>query len=244
MANPYRDLRLAIQNGDVETTIKLLDNGLTIKACHFLIATVKKHISILELFLSRGWDINADMNDMTPSALVYTFEDVGLLKWFLSHGANPNKRCRIRNCTPLSYAVRDGPFNAIKILLQNGGQVQDGQLLHYAAMRTEDDNHEVLQFIYNQDPDYNKLCVNKMLDEGTPEYFMNERTGLGTPLHYAARSGSAKMVTFLVEQGGAPDRQDPYRRTPIGYAVRNGHHDVEQILKDKVNVGIGLVQGI
>ncbi|CRL25843.1 Ankyrin repeat-containing domain [Penicillium camemberti] len=52
------------------------------------------------------------------------------------------------------------------------------------------------------------------------------------------------MVTFLVEQGGAPDLQDPYRRTPIGYAIRNGHYEIEQILKDRVNVGMSLAQGI
>lgn len=69
---------------------------------------------------------------------------------------------------------------------------------------------------------------------------MNERSGLGSPLHYAVRSGSAKMVTFLVEQGGAPDRQDPYRRTPISYAVRNGHHIIEQILKVRIHVDINL----
>ena len=169
---------------------------------------------------------------------------MGLLKWFLSHGASPNKRCRVRNCTPLSYAVRDGPFNAIKLLFENGGQVQDGQLLHHAAMRTQNDNHEVIQFIYNQDPDYNKLCVNKLLDEGTLEYSMNESSGLGTPLQYAARSGSAKMVTFLVEQGGAPDLQDPYRRTPISYAIRNGNNDIEQFLKSRMDADMNLAQSI
>ncbi|KAJ5492260.1 hypothetical protein N7453_010357 [Penicillium expansum] len=192
VANLYKDLRLAIENGDTETTTELLDIGLKIEDHHFRTATVNKYIDIVELFLSRGWDINTDMSNTAPSALVYTFEDVGLLKWFLSHGADPNKRCRVRNCTSLSYAVRDGPFNAIKLLFENGGQVQDGQLLHYAAMRTQNDNHEVIQFIYNQDPDYNKLCVNKLLDEGTLEYSMNESSGLGTPLQYAARSGFSK----------------------------------------------------
>ncbi|KAJ5496768.1 hypothetical protein N7463_008755 [Penicillium fimorum] len=93
---------------------------------------MKKHIGILELFLSRGWDINTDINDMVPSALVslqyymYTFEDVGLPKWFLSHDANTNKRCLIRNCTPPSYAVGDGLFDVIKILFENGGRVNMG----------------------------------------------------------------------------------------------------------------------
>lgn len=50
------------------------------------------------------------------------------------------------------------------------------------------------------------------------------------------------MVTFLVEQGGAPDRQDPYRRTPIGYVVPNGNHEIEQMLKGRILVDISLAQ--
>ncbi|KAG0157525.1 hypothetical protein PDIDSM_4710 [Penicillium digitatum] len=195
MVSPCKNLRLAVENGDTEATIEFLNNVLTMESHHFRTATMNKHNGILELFLSRSWEINADMSDTVPSA--YTFEDVGLLKWFLNHGADPKKRCRIRNCTSLSYAVRDGPFNAIKILFESGGQVQDGQLLHYAVMRTKNDSHAVLELIYDQDSDYNKQCVNRMIDEGTPEYSMNERSGLGTPVHYAARSGSAEMVIFL-----------------------------------------------
>lgn len=71
---------------------------------------------------------------------------------------------------------------------------------------------------------------------------MNERSGLGTPLYYAVRSGSAKMVTFLVEQGGGPDRQDPYRRKPINYVIRIEHHETEQILEGRINVDISLAQ--
>ncbi|KAL6230756.1 hypothetical protein BDW75DRAFT_221839, partial [Aspergillus navahoensis] len=241
MANPYQALRVAIETGDIQTTISLLDSGLTVSDYHFRTATAKKHYGILELLLSRGYDINTDVNDTVPSTLVYTFEDVDLLSWFLRHGADPNKRCRIRDCTPLSYAVRDGSFDIIKFLFENGGEVQHGQLLHYAAMRTKDDNCEVLQFIYNKDPEFNMSCINKLLDEGTPEYFMNERTGLGTPLHYAAKSGSVEMVQFLVDKGALHDPKDPYNRTPLGYATRNGYyHKIKPILNGGADLGTGL----
>ena len=160
----------------------------------------------------------------------YTFEDKKLLEWFLNQGADPNKRCRIRDCTPLSYAVRDGSFESVQFLLDKGGHIYHGQLLHYAAMRTRDNAFEVLQFIYNQDPSYSRLQINKLLDEESPNYYMNERSGLGTPLHYAAMYGSAKMVKFLLDKGSNHDYLDPYHRTAMGYAIRNGYLEVQQIL--------------
>jgi ankyrin repeat protein len=160
----------------------------------------------------------------------YAIKDRDLTKWFLDHGADPNKRCRLRDCTPLSYAVREAPFDIVKLLFEEGGEIHQGQLLHYAAMRTEGDSIQVLSFIYEQDPDLNELRLNKLLDEGTPEYFMNERSGLCTPLHYASMSGSAEMVRFLKAKG-AVSRKDPYNRTPLGYAIHNGHRDtIEPIL--------------
>ncbi|KAE8328414.1 hypothetical protein BDV39DRAFT_203937 [Aspergillus sergii] len=168
----------------------------------------------------------------------YELEDVELLDWFLDYGADPNKESCIRDCTPLSYAVMEAPFNIVKYLFENGGQPKRGQLLHHAAMRRKDDCHEVLQFIYNEDPDYNKLQINKLLDEGTSHYLMNYRSGLGTPLHYAASSGSVEMVSFLLDKGAA-HRLDPYHRSPIGYAVYYGHYEVEQVLKARMTLGAG-----
>ncbi|RHZ74299.1 hypothetical protein CDV55_109075 [Aspergillus turcosus] len=244
MENPYKELRLAIEIGDISKVAELLDDSTLMTVEHFVIATKIKRYDVLELFLSHGWDINTDVNDIVPSTLVYTFEDSNLLDWFLNHGADPNKRCRNRDCTPLSYAVRDAPFDVIKILFEKGGQLQHGQLLHYAAMRTRDDGREVLQFIYDKDPEFNKLRIDNLLDERSPEYLMNERNGLCTPLHYAAISGSVDMVNFLRGKGAACDILDPYRRTPLGYAVYNGHYEVERILKGRADLDRGLEQHI
>jgi ankyrin repeat protein len=155
-----------------------------------------------------------------------------LFKWLLDHGANPNKRCRQRDCTSLSLAVRGAPFGTIRLLLQKGGSIQQGQLLHYASIRNKEDNLQVLEFIYDSDRELSESRINKLLDEDYPEFAMNERAGLGTPLHFAALSGSLGMVKFLKEKGADSSIRDPYGRTPISYAVYKGYEDVVQFLQE------------
>ncbi|EGC47853.1 ankyrin repeat protein [Histoplasma capsulatum var. duboisii H88] len=167
----------------------------------------------------------------------YTFDDTALLEWFLKHGANPNKRCHVRDCTPLSFAVLEGSLEVMKILLENGRSSSQGQLLHYAAMRKTTDSLAVLEYIYNKCLEINASNINKLLDQGSPEYFaMNRRAGLGTPLHYAARAGSLDSVQFLVGKGGNPWILDPYRRTACGWAIYGEQEHVAQYLQSLRNV--------
>ncbi|PWY83897.1 putative ankyrin repeat-containing protein [Aspergillus sclerotioniger CBS 115572] len=184
-------------------------------------------VKVLKLFIDRGWNINTDVDTLTP----YTFDDITLLRWFLDNDADPNKRCQIRDCTPLSYAVAQAPFEAIDMLFTYGGSVDQGQLLHYTAMRGLPDSVEVLEYIYNKDSDTQGTKINKLLDQDTPEAFaMNYRVGLGTPLHYAALAGSLGSVRYLLEKGGDPWVLDPYRRTALGLAIYANHEHVAQFL--------------
>ncbi|GKZ26626.1 hypothetical protein AbraCBS73388_002875 [Aspergillus brasiliensis] len=216
---------------------RLLDEGAPMIPEHFTLATQEKRYAILNLFLDRGYDINIDVNRAIPSAIVYALDDTTLLDWFLKHGANPNKRCCIRDCTPLSLAVLDGPFEAIKILFEHGGSSSaQGQLLHYAAMRRATDSFAVLEYIYNKDPEANASNINKLLDQDTPADFqMNFRAGLGTPLHYAAQVGSLDSVKFLMEKGGDPWILDPYGRTACGWAIYCEQEHVAQFLQSSRN---------
>lgn len=48
----------------------MLDRGLQLSPYHLYIATENKDYGILELYMSRGWDINANMSDDLPSVLM------------------------------------------------------------------------------------------------------------------------------------------------------------------------------
>ncbi|KAE8352235.1 putative ankyrin repeat-containing protein [Aspergillus coremiiformis] len=236
MEDLTRDLSFAIQDGKIDKVATLLNDGALMITEQFVLATQMKLYDVLKMFLDHGWDINADFTPLIPSALVYTFEDTTLLTWFLDHGADPNKRCRLRDCTPLSYAVQTAPFEAIETLFRSGGSAAQGQLLHYAALRKGTDSLAVLEYIYNKNPDANALNVNKLLDQDCPgDFAINLGAGLGTPLHYAALTGSLDSVQFLMEKGGDPWLLDPYLQTALDLATYANHEQVVQFLRSLRN---------
>ncbi|KAL2833567.1 ankyrin repeat-containing domain protein [Aspergillus pseudoustus] len=154
MANPsIKAFSNVMETGKSQEAADLLDDGLSPIVEHFIIAIMHKHYDILGLFLDRGWDVN----NPVPSTLVFTCEDLRLLQWFLRHGADPYKCCRIQDCTPLSYAIRDGSFDT-----------QRGQLLHYAALRNKNDGLKIDMFIFllekGADPSIKDFCNRTALD--------------------------------------------------------------------------------
>lgn len=64
------ELTLAIENGNSDEVKRLLDSGIPLRIDQFLTAVLSKNIAILDKILSSGWDINKNINDNIPSALV------------------------------------------------------------------------------------------------------------------------------------------------------------------------------
>ena len=104
-----------------------------------------------------------------------------------------------------SHAVAGASFEAIQILFRYGESADQEQLLHYAAKRDQPDSLKVLRFMYDKNPEASAMNVNKLLVQDNPHDFaINFRAGLGTPLHFAALTGSLDCVEFLVKKGGDP----------------------------------------
>lgn len=102
-------------------------------------------------------------------------------------------------------------------------------MLHFASMRR--DGVKILQYLISKDTRIMDR-VNSLLDEGYPEFVLNYRFGLCTPVQYAARAGSLENVKLLIEHGGDPWRLDPYQRNALDYAVYHQHKPVEEYLSD------------
>ncbi|KAK2763316.1 hypothetical protein FQN54_009952 [Arachnomyces sp. PD_36] len=223
----------AIVRDDDSAVKTLLGQGAPMKEHHFLEATRRGAVDILQSYLDNGWDINTPMDTHNPPALAFAFENEKLVDWFLDHGADPNERCSFQDCTSLSIAVRDASIAIIKLLFERGGSIERGQLLHYAAQRKGDDRVEVLQFIFAKNPTFIGKTVNKIKDEDNPEdYCRNLFSGLGTPLHYAAREGFLDVVQFLLQNGADTQRQDPQGKIALDWAEYYGHEPVVEELKN------------
>ena len=123
----------------------------------------------------------------------------------------------------------------MKLLLDNGASLQQGQVLHYAAMRDLDDRLDVLKYLLREGLPVNYIMYQNCGDE----YYFNMYSGIGTPLHYAAARGLLDSVEFLIESGASPRIMDPAGKYALDWAEFNGHTNVAEFLRP-YSVGHGL----
>lgn len=143
----------------------------------------------------------------------------------MSLGADPNAPCGI-DTTPLSVAVHKGPLAVIDTLFARKGTVNRGQLLHWAALRRQDDRLAVVKLILQKG-----AAVNSILYENDEDSFIQRKSfSLGTPLHEAARVGHLDVVQLLLDHGADVTIKDTRGDLPYDVALENGHHVATQLL--------------
>lgn len=143
----------------------------------------------------------------------------------MSLGADPNAPCGI-DTTPLSVAVHKGPLAVIDTLFAHKGTVHRGQLLHWAALRRQDDRLTVVKLILQKG-----AAVNAILYENDEDSFIQRKPfSLGTPLHEAARVGHLDVVQLLLDHGADVTIKDTRGDLPYDVALENGHHFATQLL--------------
>lgn len=145
--------------------------------------------------------------------------------WLLDHGADPNKQCSI-DLTPLSYAVEQASLPTIKLLLDRGGDVHKGQLLHHAVER-QTDTIEVLGMLLKRGAPLDS----KMYENHYPSWRLYSFMGLGTALHKAAELGKVDVVRYLIDQGAEVGMKDATNRSVMDWAVMNHHQEVVELLQ-------------
>lgn len=158
-------------------------------------------------------------------------DDEPTVRWFLEHGADPNAPAGEWDITPLSYAVMRAPLSTVKLLFEHGGSTAHGQLLNYAADRTDADAIPVLQFLVDHG-----APINQWHWEDRPNlHCWAEAHAAQTPLYNAAEAGSIENVRFLLEHGADPGKRgiDLRKRAgylPIDVAKRLGHTEIVELL--------------
>ncbi|KAK0270185.1 hypothetical protein LTR35_001066 [Friedmanniomyces endolithicus] len=221
-------LMFAVDHGRNDVVDILLGEGLTVHTTHVKVATINKDTAVLELLFTHGWDINNSIEWCVPPALAFAVEDPALVDWFLANGADPNARCLL-DMTPLSAAVEFASLPTIQRLVDHGGSVTCGQLMHYALRRKSDDRLQVMEFLLQQP---SPPPISKLMCQDEPWWFESQKVfGLGTPLHDAAASGDLDAVRFLIAKGSDPSIKDSLGKLAIEKAHKHGHDSVVLFLR-------------
>ncbi|KAJ5399233.1 hypothetical protein N7465_009722, partial [Penicillium sp. CMV-2018d] len=163
---------------------------------------------ILEILFENGWDINHPMGAMDPPILSNALDDLEMTTWLLDHGADPNRRCNI-DCTPLSYAVEHAALPIVSLLLNRGGDVTKGQVLHHAVAR-DSDAMEVLKLLIAQGAPINGIMYQNHQPSWDMYFFMGE-----TPLHKAVFFRKIDVIHYLLREGADLNVKDVRGRTAI-----------------------------
>ncbi|KAF2010822.1 ankyrin [Aaosphaeria arxii CBS 175.79] len=153
--------------------------------------------AIIQVFTDRGWNVN----DADPSVHCSRFGDyVGdehLTRWLLRRGADPNSRGDM-DISAISVAVQRTPsLPLLKLLLEKGGRVDKGQLLHFTVQRRQDDTLEVIELLLDLDCPMDTI----MFDDDPQSRLLWGSGGLETPLHIAVRHNKVDIASFLLERG-------------------------------------------
>ena len=159
-------------------------------------------------------------------------KDESLVGWFLAHGADPNAPAGVWDVTPLSYAVLRAPLSTVKLLFENGGSVDKGQLLNYASGRTDSESVQVLQYLLDQ----GAPGMSYTLWEDRPDLASWARVGdADTPLHHAAETRNVEVVKFLLDPGADRTRRSvTLNRTLFDRAVACKHEEVAKLLEEQI----------
>jgi ankyrin repeat protein len=132
----------------------------------------------------------------------------------------------------MSTAMTRASLDTIRMLFNHGGDINRGQLLHNAVLRTgpESEAVELVELLLSKGAPINAI---KYISH-EPSYRALSPFSLGTPLHYAVRKGNLKVVSCLLENGADPCLRDTKGRTAVDDARSSGEMGealVEQILR-------------
>lgn len=133
--------------------------------------------------------------------------------------------------TPLSTAVARAPLSIVEMLFQSCADptTLQGQLLHFAARRCDDEGSEVLRLVL----DRCKPDVNSQMWQDCPlAYECYKLTGLGTALHEVARTGRPNLAMILIAHGADACIQDSCGRTALEVAQIAGNEPVRAFLSE------------
>jgi ankyrin repeat protein len=208
-------------------------------------------------------DANLDQYDEDDSlsySAIHAARSAEMVQLLMDHNADPEQQIAGRvftHCRPLHFYAEQGNIEAMRVVLQNGVEVDPRRDAHsptplYIAARRNFDAVKLL-LEYGADAkktydgrtplhcaaSWNKTEVVRLLLELWPEG-AREKDSLGsTPLHSAVIEGNTEVVRLLVE--GCPEGSKEKNKdgnTPLHLAAKRGRTSVVRLLVENWPEGV------
>lgn len=247
----HHGLIFTLQAGHVEASRYLLSHGAPIvrqTPDSILAAPQNTQIPLFELLNQCGWTPNA-AGYYGAVLLPRVVTNLPLLRWFLAHGANPNlgpqrdQRDRTGpsdtdSAAALESAAARAPVEAVRMLLDAGARIQNGNPLHYAAgvyppwtrppgsrahmegtapsKEFDVDRIPVMQLLVERGADVNKQMQSRHMDA---QY----------AIVYAVMAGAVERVKWLLQHGADPHAKGGFG-TAVEYAML-GNEEMKTVMR-------------
>jgi ankyrin repeat protein len=254
-------LHLAVFNGYSSIVSLLLDKpGIQIDRAMsegghvpLCIASLKGHVSVVNILLEAGADVEKADNGYTPLIAAVQELHSDIVKILLGAGADVEKTSKDGD-TPLILAVQEVHSDIVNILLEAGADVDKGNQnaatpLYIAA---QNGHNNIVNILLSAGADKNKAKYNgatplfvasqhghsnivKTLLKAGAEKDMAMDDG-HTPMYVAAEKGYGTIVTILLEAGADKYKRCAKGATPLTIALQLGQMHTADLLRNKAQV--------
>lgn len=157
--------------------------------------------------------------------------DSEFTKWLIEAGADVNARNRL-NESALSIAIAHGSMDVVRLLLAQGTDVTDGDVVHCAAQRQPHlEGAELVEELVKRGADVNAYRYLNPVASG-----WRIMSTLLTPLHVACKERNIPVAETLLKHGADPDRKllsagTPAEPTPFDTALETKDQGLINLLQ-------------
>lgn len=181
-------------------------------------APIDEHFALNELLFEHVWTPNTSGN-YGELALPHIVTNHPLLRWFLDHGADPNRGRQLYTrgpddgpddwCQALEYAASEGDIVAVRMLLDAGALIKNGAPLYRdAGACTLGKNFHTNEVVPTKEFDTRMIPIMELLVERGADVNQLENSRHMTfryALNYAVLAGAVERVRWLLEHGANPE---------------------------------------